>query len=106
PPRRAGHYVILVDKPKHKCPLSQSGRIVRTYTIDLGGPIGDKQRAGDRATPEGMYRVVQKRARGQTTYYKALLINYPNDEDRADFALAKRNGWVSRRAAIGGLIEI
>lgn len=104
--RRTGDYVILVDKLKHKCHLYQSGRIVRTYTIDLGGPIGDKQRAGDRATPEGMYRVVQKRARGQTTYYKALLINYPNDEDRADFALAKRNGWVSRRAAIGGLIEI
>jgi hypothetical protein len=60
------------------------------------GPIRDKQRSGDRATPEGMYRVVQKRARGQTTYYKALLINYPNDEDRAEFAMAKRRGWVSR----------
>ena len=104
--QKTGDYVILVDKLKHKCHLYQSGRLVRSYAIDLGGPIGDKQRAGDRATPEGMYRIVQKRARGQTTYYKALLINYPNDEDRADFALAKRNGWVSRRAAIGGLIEI
>src|SRR5262245_16472707 len=104
--RRTGDYVILVDKLKHKCLLYQSGRLVRSYAIDLGGPIGDKLRAGDRATPEGMYRVVQKRSRGQTTYYKALLINYPNDEDRADFALAKRNGWVPRRAAIGGLIEI
>jgi L,D-peptidoglycan transpeptidase YkuD (ErfK/YbiS/YcfS/YnhG family) len=103
---RTGDYVILVDKLKHKCHLYRSGRLARSYTIDLGGPIRDKQRAGDRATPEGMYRVVQKRARGQTTYYKALLINYPNDEDRAEFATAKRNGWVSRRAAIGGLIEI
>ena len=104
--RRTGDYVILVDKLKHKCHLYQSGRLVRSYAIDLGGPIRDKQRSGDRATPEGMYRVVQKRARGQTTYYKALLINYPNDEDRAEFAMAKRRGWVSRRASIGGLIEI
>ena len=104
--RKTGDYVILVDKLKHKCLLYQSGKLARSYPIDLGGTIGDKLRAGDRATPEGMYRVVQKRSRGQTTYYKALLINYPNDEDRADFALAKRKGWVSRRAGIGGLIEI
>ena len=104
--RRTGDYVILVDKLKHKCHLYRSGRRVRTYDIDLGGPIGDKQRAGDRATPEGMYRVIQKRSRGQTIYYKALLINYPNEEDRAQFAMAKRNGWVPRRAHIGGLIEI
>jgi hypothetical protein len=34
------------------------------------------------------------------------LINYPNDEDRRQFAQAKRRGAISRRAGIGGLIEI
>jgi hypothetical protein len=104
--RRSGDYVILVDKLKHKCHLYRGGVLVRSYDADLGGPLWDKMRAGDRATPEGMYRVVRKRAPGQTVYYKALLINYPNDEDRAQFAIAKRNGWVSRGAGIGGLIEI
>lgn len=104
--RRTGDYVVVVDKLKHKCHLYRGGALVRTYDADLGGTLWDKVAAGDRATPEGMYRIVRKRPKGQTTYYKALLINYPNDEDRAEFALAKRRGWVSRRAGIGGLIEI
>lgn len=104
--RRTGDYVVLVDKLRRKCHLYRAGKPVKTYEADLGGPLWDKMHAGDRATPEGMYKIVQKRPRGQTIYYKALLINYPNDEDRVQFAHAKRNGWIPRRAGIGGLIEI
>lgn len=104
--RRTGDYVVLVDKLRHKCHLYRGGSLVKTFDADLGGPLWDKVHSGDRATPEGMYKIVQKRPRGATIYYKALLINYPNDEDRVQFELAKRNGWISRRAAIGGLIEI
>lgn len=104
--RRTGDYAVVVDKLKHRCYLYRGGALQRIYSADLGGPIHDKLRSGDRATPEGMYRVVRKRGPGQTIYYKALLINYPNDEDRAQFDLAKRKGWISRRSRIGGLIEI
>ena len=104
--RKNGDYVVLVDKLRHKCLLYRGGHLLRSYDADLGGPLWDKMRAGDRATPEGMYRIVKKRPEGQTTYYKALLIDYPNDEDRAQFAMAKKKGWVSRSAGIGGLIEI
>ena len=104
--RRSGDYAIVVDKLHHKCHLYRAGTLARTYDVDLGGPVGDKLRAGDRATPEGTYKIMQKRGLGQTTYYKALLINYPNDEDRARFALAQQKGWISRRSRIGGLIEI
>ena len=42
----------------------------------------------------------------QTKFNKALLINYPNDEDRMRFALGRRRGTISRGAGIGNLIEI
>ena len=84
---------------------TSAGRLVKTYDVGLGSrSISDKICAGDKATPEGKYRITKKLA--QSRYYKALLINYPNDEDRRQFAQAKRRGAISRRAGIGGLIEI
>jgi len=41
-----------------------------------------------------------------TRYYKALMINYPNERDRQIFAQNKSRGVISKRARIGGLIEI
>ena len=52
--------------------------------------IADKAREGDGATPEGRYRIVSRRAAG--AFYKALLLDYPNAEDRAEFSRARRSG--------------
>ena len=100
-----GGYAIVVSKVDRQLYLYKAGRLVRSYPVGLGSrSISDKLCAGDRATPEGKYRVTKKLA--QSRYYKALLINYPNDEDRREFDLAKRRGQIPRRAGIGGLIEI
>ena len=40
------------------------------------------------------------------TFYKALLLDYPNAEDRAEFNRARRSGDLPPSAGIGGLIEI
>lgn len=105
--RQNGKRAIIVDKLNRIARLYDGGHAVSTYRIDLGRrPLGQKLQAGDDATPEGRYRVIQKRGPGQTKYHKALLINYPNDEDRARFLAARRNGLVSHRASPGGLIEI
>ena len=105
--RSTGGDLILVDKMRRRCYLYERGKRVHAFAADLGPNfIGDKRVSGDKATPEGKYRVTQKKANGQTKYYKALLINYPNDEDRKQFAAAKKAGHISRGAAIGGLIEI
>ncbi|PTN08820.1 murein L,D-transpeptidase family protein [Mangrovibacterium marinum] len=102
-----GQKVILVDKLAHRCVVYQTGKIIRTFDVELGiNWLGDKQRKGDKATPEGVYRISRKKAGGQTKFYKALLLNYPNDRDRARFAAAKRNGSLSAKADIGSLIEI
>ena len=99
-------YAILVDKFAHKLYLYKDGKIKKEYTAELGPNwIGTKQYRGDKATPEGKYHITKKKSRHQTKYYKALLINYPNDEDQARYNTNVRNGTIPKRG-IGNLIEI
>ena len=103
--RREGRAAIVVVKEAHLLTLFVGGKPVRTYRADLGfNWIADKSRAGDDATPEGRYHIVSRRSGG--AFYKALLLDYPNAEDRAEFNRARRNGDLPRSAGIGGLIEI
>jgi len=99
-------YAIVVDKFAHKCYLYKDGKIKREFTAELGPNwIGTKQYKGDKATPEGKYHVTKKKSRHQTKYYKALLINYPNEEDKARYNTNVKNGTIPKRG-IGNLIEI
>jgi L,D-peptidoglycan transpeptidase YkuD (ErfK/YbiS/YcfS/YnhG family) len=105
--RRNGAPAIVVYKEKHLLTLYRQGRPVKTYAADLGyNSVGDKARAGDAATPEGRYRITSKKPVGYSTYHMALLLDYPNAEDRRRFEAAKRAGRVARNASLGGLIEI
>ena len=100
-------WLVVVKKGKRKLHLYRDCRLVKTFPIDLGeNPKGPKLCQGDMRTPEGLYRVVEKKDRGQTKYYLALLLDYPNDQDRARYEGAVRKGTVSSAAGIGGLIEI
>lgn len=104
---RGGNKVILVDKVAHILYVYQSGKVIRSYDVEFGPNwMAHKERAGDKATPEGNYHITSKKAGGGTTYYKAMLLDYPNAEDRAKFAQKKRQGIISRRTGIGNLIEI
>ena len=100
-------YAFIVEKLKHKGYLYYNGKLSKEYDVEFGRNwIGDKNFAGDKATPEGMYRIIKKKANGESGYHKAMLINYPNDEDYAAFNSRKRQGLISRNSRIGGLIEI
>ena len=105
--RSTGRVVLVTVKDQRILRVYRHGRIVKTYDIELGkNPLEPKLRSGDRATPEGRYIVTSKKSGYRTKYYLALLINYPNEEDKARFAAAKRAGHISSRSLIGGLIEI
>jgi lipoprotein-anchoring transpeptidase ErfK/SrfK len=104
---RGGNKVILVDKMAHILYVYQSGKTIRSYDVEFGQNwMAHKEHAGDKATPEGNYHITSKKAGGGTTYNKAMLLDYPNAEDRARFAQMKRQGILSRGAGIGNLIEI
>ncbi|HMM11042.1 MAG TPA: L,D-transpeptidase family protein [Bacteroidales bacterium] len=97
---------IIVDKFAHKCYVYNSGKLVREFDAELGPNwIGDKNYKGDKATPEGKYHVTKLKSGKNTVYYKALLINYPNDEDKARYKQNVKSGRIPNRGP-GNLIEI
>lgn len=99
--------VILVDKLAHRCYVFEGGIKIAEYPVELGPHwLGNKIFRGDGATPEGRYYIRKKKSDKQTVYYKALEIDYPNQEDQARFFAAQRSGRLSEEAAIGGGIEI
>ncbi len=103
--RRERRAAIVVAKEAHQLTLYFAGEPLKTYAVDLGfNWIADKARAGDDATPEGRYHIISQRAGG--AFYKELLLDYPNAEDRAEFARARRAGELPPSAGIGGAIEI
>jgi len=105
--RLANDYSIIVDKFSRKVIVYLGGEVFKTYNAELGKNwVGDKKIRGDKATPEGMYRVIKMFKSDSTKYHKALLINYPNEEDTASFIAAVEKGSLPRSAKIGGMIEI
>ena len=105
--RREGRVAIVVFKESHRLTVFHRGVAVATYDIDLGfNWTADRLHEGDGATPEGRYRVTARLGRKASIYYKALLLDYPNAGDRAEFARARKNGDLPYGARIGGLIEI
>lgn len=104
---KSGSYLIVVEKIPHRCDLYYNGVKKYSYPAEFGKNwLGDKCCEGDYATPEGDYLVEKKLDGRSTRYHKALLINYPNKNDRENFARMKKAGTVSRNAKPGGLIEI
>jgi lipoprotein-anchoring transpeptidase ErfK/SrfK len=98
---------IVVKKNERKLLLYQKGELLHTYPIDLGEkPWGPKIHQGDMRTPEGDYRIIEKKDRGQTKYYLAFLLNYPNETDRLRYEKAVKEGRFPKDTGIGGLIEI
>ncbi len=102
-----GGVAFVVDKLRRRMTLYRSGRKQKTYSVDIGlGGMDRKLRSGDDATPEGVYRVQEIRGPGKSRYYRAFLLDYPNEQDRRRFETARRNGSVPKGAHPGGLIEI
>jgi hypothetical protein len=102
---RSGSYAIVVSKIDRRLLLYRGGALFKSYEAAIGlNGFSAKQVAGDRATPEGRYRVLKKRPASK--FFRALLIDYPNAEDEQRFREAKRHGLIPPSAGIGGLIEI
>lgn len=110
---------LTIDKSSRAL-TAWSGEIaLKRYRVGLGDPEGDKERQGDRRTPEGPLRVVTKNA--QSNFHKFLGLSYPTSEDaarglaaglvtraqadaiRAADAAGRRPPW---ETALGGLVGI
>ena len=126
---RASGTVIVIWKSKYKIGVYDGGQLAQVparelpacFDIALGfEPEGAKLTQGDGKTPEGWYWVSWKIPQGQTSYYKALYVNYPNGDDaalalaegRIDQATHDRIASAASKhstvtdSPLGGLIEI
>lgn len=105
--KKTGGYAIIIDKFSRKLLLYHRGKKIKEFTAELGSNwVGNKRADGDKATPEGMYKIIKKPYGKNTLYHKALLINYPNHEDAARFRREIATGSLPVSAKIGGMIEI
>lgn len=105
--RRHHGAAIVVSKADRRLFVYREGKTVASYPVSLGyNGILEKRYQGDGATPEGQYRIVRKRDRGDTKFYRALLLDYPNSQDRRRFQQARAAGALPPKASIGGQIEI
>lgn len=70
---------ILVEKSKKKMTLLDcKGNTVKTYTVRVGLSKGPKQCDGDKKTPEGTYKIKDKR---DSKYVRFLELDYPRAKD-------------------------
>ena len=98
---------IVISKADRVLTLYKNGRKALTYPIRLGSRgIRAKQHYGDGATPEGEYRVQRKRGPGQTPYFRALILDYPNADDRRRFEEAQKAGLIPKSQHMPGLIQL
>lgn len=105
--RRTRGKALVVDKLARRLEVYAGGKPVARFEIELGANgLAQKVHAGDRATPEGRYRVTAVKSGRQTQYYRALLLDYPNEADRRRHRDAVRAGRVPAGAGAGSLIEI
>ena len=97
--------VVIVTKLDRRLTLYQRGKQILSFKIGIGrNGLFDKLHIGDYATPEGRYRIKEKLS--SSHYHRALLIDYPNQDDRERFYLNRKNGLIPAGVGIGGSIEI
>lgn len=100
-------YSIIVDKFSRKCYIYFNGGKKYEFDAELGRNwVGDKRKMGDKATPEGKYKIIDKFMGKETVFYKALLLDYPNSEDMKKFIVEVSKGTLPAYAKVGGGIEI
>jgi L,D-peptidoglycan transpeptidase YkuD (ErfK/YbiS/YcfS/YnhG family) len=98
---------LVVVKATKRLTLYRNGRAVTSYPVRLGfNGVREKRYEDDGATPEGAYRVLRVKDRGQTDFYRAFLLDYPNADDQQRFQSARKTGAIPTQARIGGNIEI
>ena len=111
---------VVVTKHKRRLALCNGANLVDTYCVGLGSsPVRDKEREGDRRTPEGVFYIPRLVPNSQ--YYKAFLLSYPDSADAArglaaglitqaehDAIVAAQNARREppQHTNLGGLIEI
>lgn len=100
-----GTIYVIVDKSDYELHVYDSEGWYATYPVVFGNKsLSDKMMEGDRNTPEGTFKIVQKRPHQK--WHKIAMIDYPNKESWEKFNQRKAEGLIPKSAKIGGGIGI
>jgi murein L,D-transpeptidase YafK len=84
---------IVIDRHNYTLGIYEDSVLIKNYKVSFGKSVlTPKTRAGDKATPVGLYRICKIYTTHK--YHKFFQINYPNLEDGGD---ALRKGWISQK---------
>jgi murein L,D-transpeptidase YafK len=98
-------YYIIIDKSDYELKVYDEEGWYATYPIVFGSKdLGDKMREGDKKTPDGQFKIIQKKI--HTKWSHELLLDFPNEESILRFNERKQKGLLPKNAKIGGGIAI
>ncbi|MEA5418127.1 L,D-transpeptidase [Spirulina sp. CCNP1310] len=95
---------ILIEKSQYRLTVYYNQKPVKSYPVVFGNLVGDKQREGDRKTPEGILKIKDKYP--HPSWSKFLWLDYPNAQSECKHNLAKQKGKIPWYSTIGGEIGI
>jgi lipoprotein-anchoring transpeptidase ErfK/SrfK len=96
---------IIIDKSSYELYVYDKIGWFATYPVVFGNnTLDDKKIEGDRNTPEGSFKIANKRVHEKWDRYMGL--NYPTQESLAKFNRRKQTGEVPSNASPGGGIGI
>lgn len=96
---------IVVDKSSYELYVYDAEGWYATYPVVFGNnTLDDKKVEGDKNTPEGTFKIVNKRLHEKWDRYMGL--DYPTKESLAKFNERKKRGEVPSNASPGGGIGI
>ncbi len=105
PFRMVNNYSIVITKKNYELKVYDEEGWYATYPIVFGSKdLSDKMREGDRRTPTGNFKVLQKKTNRQ--WGIELLLDYPNAESYKRFNERKAKGLIPNTAKIGDGIAI
>ncbi|WP_430412249.1 L,D-transpeptidase family protein [Kordia sp.] len=96
---------VLIDKSDYTLSIFSADTLVKQYNVVFGGnPIDDKQKEGDKCTPEGTFGMRNKYP--HKSWSKFIWIDYPNEDSWKKFNKRKADGIIKEGETIGGEVGI
>lgn len=97
--------MIYVDKEQYYIAVIYKRQRIRQYRAVFGPDrTQDKMMMGDRMTPEGWFKIVNKR--NHSEWQRFVLLDYPNKESIKKFNDRKAQGLIPANASIGHSVGI